>query len=141
MRSLDKTQSCTLTNLAGKGGRIRTIGAPAWVVSALTGWLNCLALDDGAFVLRSIKQDGTINGSLSPAAVRDIVQHYGEKIGIANLNPHDLRRTHAMLSRKGGAPLEVIQQTLGHSSIATTERYLKSGETANAGDYIDLEAQ
>lgn len=89
-------------------------------------------------LLRSINQYGTINGSLSPAAIRDIVRRYGAQIGIPDLNPHDLRRTYAKLARKGGAPLETIQKSLGHASLRTTEVYLSTGEEANAGDFIRL---
>jgi integrase len=89
-------------------------------------------------LLRSVSQSGIINGSLSPAAIRDIVRRYGLAIGVPDLNPHDLRRTHARLARDGGAPLETIQHTLGHASVKTTELYVRSGEEANSGDFIRL---
>jgi integrase len=38
--------------------------------------------------------------------------------------PHDLRRTHATLAHKGGAPVEQIQICLGHASLITTQLYL-----------------
>jgi integrase len=88
-------------------------------------------------LLRSVRSDGTINGSLSTTAVRDIVRQYGQRIGVLGLNPHDLRRTHARLARLGGAPLEVIQHSLGHASSRTTEIYCRTGEEANAGDFFD----
>ena len=91
-----------------------------------------------ALLLRSIRADGTINGSLSPGAVRAIVQRYGALIGVPDLNPHDLRRSLARAARRAGAPLEVIQHTLGHASVRTTEIYTRTGEEANAGDFIEL---
>lgn len=36
---------------------------------------------------------------------------------------HDLRHTHATWLRQGGAPLEIVQRSLGHASITTTQRY------------------
>jgi integrase len=89
-------------------------------------------------LLRSIKQDGTIGESLSPAAIRDIVRRYGSMIGIPDLSPHDLRRTYAKLSRLGGAPLETVQKSLGHASSRTTDLYTSTGEEANAGDFFSL---
>ena len=89
-------------------------------------------------LLRSISQDGTIGLSLSPAAIRDIVQRYGLAIGITNLNPHDIRRTYAKLSRLGGAPLETIQKSLGHASTKTTDLYCRTGEECNAGDFFSI---
>lgn len=89
-------------------------------------------------LLRSIHSDGTLHASLSCAAVRDIVRRYGAAIGVPYLNPHDLRRSLARLSRRAGAPLETIQMTLGHASTKTTELYTRCGEEANAGDFIEL---
>ena len=89
-------------------------------------------------VLRAVRRDGSINGSLSSSAVRDIVRRYGRAIGVPDLAPHDLRRTMARLSRNGGAPMETIQKTLGHASLRTTEIYTSTGEEANAGDFIGL---
>lgn len=40
------------------------------------------------------------------------------------MRPHDLRRTFAKLAHKGGASIDQIQLSLGHSSVQTTERYL-----------------
>ncbi len=40
------------------------------------------------------------------------------------VRPHDLRRTFAKLAHKGGASIDQIQLSLGHSSVQTTERYL-----------------
>jgi integrase len=89
-------------------------------------------------LLRSIDSRGLIGSSLSPSAIRAIVRRYGATIGLPDLAPHDLRRTHARLAREGGAPLETIQHSLGHASVQTTERYTRTGEEANAGDYIQL---
>ena len=96
-------------------------------------------------LLRSIDRSGRIGGSLSTSAVRQIVQRYGGALkangngtNTTTLNPHDLRRTHAQLARLGGAPLETIQKTLGHSSVKTTETYVNTGLDANAGDFFTL---
>jgi len=99
------------------------------------GWL----LARYSLVLRAVRRDGSINGSLSSSAVRDIVRRYGRAIGVPDLAPHDLRRTMAKLSREGGAPMETIQKTLGHASLRTTEIYTATGEEANAGDFLRLE--
>ena len=43
--------------------------------------------------------------------------------GVENASSHSLRRTHANTLRRQGADLKVIQEQLGHSSLAVTERY------------------
>jgi integrase len=127
-----------LVNLIGKGGRVRSIAVPGWAQKTIEAWHKAAGMNDG-YLLRSIDRGGTINGSLSAAAVRDIIKRYGTTIGVPKLRPHDLRRTYAKLSRLGGAPLETIQHSLGHASLKTTEVYLHTGEEANAGDYMNLE--
>jgi integrase len=124
-----------ITNLVGKGGRVRSVSVPAWTAQIMREWI---AQVKTGRVLRSVQHDGTINRSLSPAAIRDIVRRYGPKIGVPGLAPHDLRRTCARLARLGGAPMEVIQHTLGHANQKTTEIYTQTGEEANAGDFIQL---
>ena len=52
-----------------------------------------------------------------------MVAEYAEETGL-QVAAHDLRRTFAKLAHKGGAALDQIQLTLGHSSIRTTEQYL-----------------
>lgn len=81
----------------------------------------------------------SVNGSLSAEAVNQIVHFYGKQIGCPKLAPHDLRRTFARLSREGGAPLESVQASLGHASIVTTTRYIQSTQSADAGNFIDVE--
>jgi len=43
--------------------------------------------------------------------------------GIEDFHWHDLRHTHATWLRQGGAPLEIVARSLGHSTIQVTQRY------------------
>ena len=133
-------ETMLIRNIKGKGGRIRSVSVPAWAQSLIQDWRKEVDSAQTDRLLRSIDRSGTIGPSLSPAAVRDIVRHYGAQLGpeLANLNPHDLRRTHARLARLGGAPLETIQKTLGHASVKTTEVYVNACDNSNAGDFIAL---
>jgi integrase len=47
------------------------------------------------------------------------------KAGIEKrVHPHGLRHTHAYELMMEGVPVPIIQQQLGHSSLATTDRYV-----------------
>lgn len=48
-----------------------------------------------------------------------------KKAGISNLHMHDLRRTMGSWEANTGASLQVIQKTLGHSSIRATHIYAR----------------
>jgi integrase len=126
----------TIANLKGKGERLRTITIPSWVSVGVTAWIMSAKIATGP-LMRSFHPDGTINGSLTPSGVYKILEGYAQRLGVS-LAPHDCRRTFARLSRDGGASLECVQKTLGHSNQATTERYIQSTEAADAGEYIKL---
>jgi len=46
-----------------------------------------------------------------------------QSAGVEHASSHSLRRTHANTLRRNGVDLKVIQEQLGHSSLAVTERY------------------
>jgi len=63
-------------------------------------------------------------GRISVRRVQQLVRQYGALgAGRADLHPHALRHSCATHMLEGGADLRVIQEFLGHSSLATTERY------------------
>ncbi len=66
--------------------------------------------------------------------VRKIFEAGLEKAGIQGLTWHDLRHTHATWLRQAGAPLEVVQRSLGHTKVTTTQRYahVDDGEVREA---------
>jgi hypothetical protein len=54
------------------------------------------------------------------------VKRCASQAEIANLVPHDLRRTCTRLCHSCGGELEQIQFLLGHASVQTRERYIGS---------------
>jgi site-specific recombinase XerD len=134
------TSRLLLADVRGKRGRVRTIQVPLWAEQDLYA-LQTEPADAHAHnrrVLVSVRTNGTTGKALSTGAVRKIVRHYGVLLGVPELNPHDLRRSLARAARRAGAPLETIQHTLGHASVRTTEIYTKTGEEANAGDWLTV---
>ncbi len=102
-----------------------------------------MGVTEGA-VFRAINKAGRIapNG-FSPKVIWGIVKQASARCGLANVAPHDLRRTCARLCHQAGGELEQIQFLLGHVSVQTTERYLGCKQRLRnaVNDNIGLEPQ
>lgn len=62
-------------------------------------------------------------GRISRQSVHAICEKYGRLAGIEGLHPHTLRHSFATHMLEGGADLRIVQEILGHASIATTQLY------------------
>jgi integrase/recombinase XerD len=117
----------------GKGGKTRAIRLPA----AVGQQLERLRGDAGGEgpVFRSRKQ----GGALTPVAVLRIVRQAARRAGIGlAVSPHWLRHAHASHALDRGAPIHLVQATLGHASVSTTGRYLHARPTDSSSRYLGL---
>ena len=129
-----------VADLIGKGKHVRTVPMPCWVKHAVDEWTNAAAITTG-FIFRAVSRTGAIWGvHITPKAVWHVVKGAARSAGIANLAPHDLRRSCARLCHLAGGELEQIQFLLGHVSVQTTERYLGCKQRLRnaVNDGIDL---
>jgi site-specific recombinase XerD len=113
-----------VVDLVGKAGHMRTVPVPDWVKSELDEWLAAAAIVQGRLFRRVNKAGRAWGESLTEKAVWHIVKEAANRVGVAKLAPHDLRRTCARLCHASGGELEQIQFLLGHVSVQTTERYI-----------------
>ena len=54
------------------------------------------------------------------------------------VSPHWFRHAHASHALDRGAPIHLVQATLGHASIATTGRYLHARPRDSSSRYLPL---
>jgi len=135
-----------IANLKGKHGRIRTLKLPVWLWRLLVEWGEEAGLDTSdpqRRIFVPVTKDGRVlnkRWGISPHAIYKLIGHYTKLAGLPPVKPHDLRRTAALLARRGGASIEQVQLMLGHASPQTTSNYI--GESLdlddNAVDYNPL---
>ena len=114
----------------GKGRKTRT------VLLRQDVWLELMRLkgdrgsDDPVF--RSKK-----GGHINRHQLWRIVSLAAKRAGLeGNVSPHWLRHAHASHSLDRGAPIHLVQQTLGHESVATTSRYLHARPNDSSSLYL-----
>jgi integrase/recombinase XerC len=120
----DVDTSRRLLRVLGKGNKQRTVpfGEPA--LAALTTWLTdgrpALATEaSGPALLLGVR-----GKRIDPRQARTVVhQTMAAVAGAPDIGPHGLRHSAATHLLEGGADLRVVQELLGHSTLATTQLY------------------
>ncbi len=98
--------------ILGKGGKERKIAMVPVLANALS---------------QTPQQGEYVFGEkpLNTRAAYEIIRQSGVKAGLLKpLHPHALRHSFATHMLSGGTDLRVLQELLGHASLAATERYL-----------------
>ncbi len=114
----------------GKGDKTRSVLIPPSVWQALQILQNDAHPD--APVFRSRKR-----GHLDESQVWRIVVKAAERAGInKDVSCHWFRHAHASHALDRGCPIHLVQQTLGHSSVATTGKYLHARPSDSSGNYL-----
>jgi site-specific recombinase XerD len=63
-------------------------------------------------------------GRLTTQGIANVIARLREEAGIErHVTPHMLRHTVATLLLRNGVDIRIVQEFLGHASIATTQRY------------------
>ena len=120
----DVDASRRLLRVLGKGGKQRTVpyGEPA--EDAMTAWLGhgrpgLVGPSSGPALLL-----GARGGRLDPRQARTVVHQTVAAVdGAPDIGPHGLRHSAATHLLEGGADLRIVQELLGHSTLATTQLY------------------
>jgi integrase/recombinase XerD len=114
--------SRTLLNVTGKGAKDRAIPISESIADKIRQWGERVNYE--GYILRSVGRDKNIGEGISATSLYNLIQKRGELAGIANLQPHDLRRTYAQIGYNAGVSVAQISLLLGHEDIKTTMRYL-----------------
>ncbi len=114
----------TIRVLHGKGDQSRTIGLDPEAFALVELWLNRrrdLGINGRKRVFCTLA-----GGPLSTAYIRALLPRLARKAQIEKrVHAHGLRHSHSAKLARGGIPMNLIQAQLGHSSLATTDRYIR----------------
>lgn len=114
--------------LFGKGGKTRVVVVPREIYDEMLEVAQ--DTEDGFVFCGQSGNPLTIN--YAERAVRKIA----EKAGINGVTPHWLRHAHASHAIDRGAPLSVLRDSLGHSDISVTGKYIHSRPEDSSGLYL-----
>jgi integrase/recombinase XerD len=121
-----------LIRVLGKGNKERVVPLGRMARDALAQWLSGQGrplMEPAKWRRRSDADAVFLNargGRLSRVGVFGVVKKYAARVGLADrVSPHVLRHSCATHMLARGADIRVVQELLGHASIATTQRYTK----------------
>jgi len=106
----------------GKGGRDRL----AFVVDEQTMRIQCEHIESRRHLISESPAlfVNACGARLSTQGIANIISQFRKDAGIErHITPHMLRHTVATLLLRNGVDIRVVQEFLGHASIATTQRY------------------
>lgn len=143
----------------GKGSKTRHVALPEGIVHDLehlrsrTAAVGLALVEPDQPIFRSRKTVGEKPGHLHPATIHRIVKDAleaarqqaaatGNERLLGDLksgtSSHWFRHAHAQHSLEAGADLVLVRDTLGHASVATTNRYLKSNSKQSSARYVSV---
>lgn len=119
-----------MIRVTGKGNKTRLVPIGQAAISAIEDYLGIarpklISPKSGAAIFLSVRGQ-----PLTPARIWQLVSLYAKRAGLAErVHPHQLRHSFATHLLTGGADLRIIQEMLGHASIATTQIYTQVDRT------------
>ncbi len=134
LRWLDLAQPGRMTVL-GKGSKVRTLVVPQVVLDEVRD-LKPQGVPLTAPVFTSKRSPGD---ALGVRDAREIVYRARRRAEQdRRVSPHWLRHSHATHALDHGAPIHLVQQSLGHANVSTTSVYLHVRPNQGSATYIKL---
>lgn len=133
--SLDVARG-TLTFYREKVHTTQTHRLSADALAAAKAYMSSDAPASGQ-LLRGSRKNGELWKGMSVRAIRERVGLLGERIGVGDLAPHDLRHTWATRAARGRSDPFALRDAGGWSSLSMPSRYVQSSAVANTRIALD----
>ncbi len=116
----------------GKGSKTRVVLIPDKLWRAVKEFEKYHRVNQYVFISRNHNQ-------MERSVVHRMIKRACKRAGIdERASAHWLRHSHASHSLEAGCNLRLLQQSLGHESVTTTERYLHISPDAGSSQFIDF---
>jgi integrase/recombinase XerD len=111
--------------IKGKGSYERIVPVGAWVEPYIVNYLEnsrTHLIGERYTELLFVSKNGR---QLSKSNLWKIVQYYAKQAGVAKAMPHGFRHACATHLLQNGADIRIVQELLGHRSLASTQIYTR----------------
>ena len=116
----------------GKGSKTRIVIIPEWLWVTVQEYEKYFRVNQYLFISRN-------HNKMHRSVVHRMIKRACKRSGIdERASAHWLRHSHASHSLEAGCNLRLLQQSLGHASVTTTERYLHISPDAGSSQFIDF---
>jgi integrase/recombinase XerD len=116
-----------VVRLAGKGGKQRVVPVGSYAVRALQAYLvrarPALAAGSRRVSVSPAVFLNARGGRLTRQGAWGVLHAAAGRARLPDVSPHTLRHSFATHMLDGGADIRVVQELLGHASVATTQVY------------------
>lgn len=112
-----------LTVREGKGRKDRIVYVTNGALLALRAWVDVRGSESGPLFVAVTPGKAVTSRRLTDGGVHKAFEALARRAGVADFNPHDLRRTFVSDLLDAGADLAMVQKLAGHANANTTARY------------------
>lgn len=127
----DYSPSSQTVRVTGKGNKERIAYlVDKGAIAALGDWLEARTLKPGPLLCPVTREGKIILRRLTDQAIYNALLKRARSAGIANVTPHNLRRSFGTDLLERGADIGIVKELLGHASLDTTKLYDRRGDPA-----------
>lgn len=133
--SFQPTEAGFVMIVEGKGRKVRSVHLPDHLAQEINHYRQSLP---SLFLFTTERNAFGLYKPLSTSQIFRVIKRAAQRAKLSvEPSPHWLRHTSATHAIEAGAPIHVVQRSLGHESISTTGKYLDIRPKESVGDYLD----
>lgn len=125
----ERPEGCGRIIIHGKGDKVRVLNVFNGTWAAV---LSILPSDPNGFLFPAKR-----GRMMHPTYASFLVSEAGKKAGFEHVSAVWLRHAHASHALDRHAPIHTVRDTLGHTSIASTGKYLHANPQDSSGRYLN----